>query len=167
MVLDWIVVDYGFLFWCVWFQGEIFEGWLGGECVMLLKFVIFMNLLGQLVGEVMCYLKFEFGDVIVLYDELDLVLGKVWLKLGGGYVGYNGLCLIYQYIGEVYGCMCIGIGYFGYKDCVVGYVLDDFVKIEVGMLDDLLCGILDGVGVLVVGEDVWFLNVVVMCMLFL
>lgn len=119
-----------------------------------------MNLFGQFVGEVMWFYKLILDDVIVFYDELDLVFGKCCVKIGGGYVGYNGLWLIYVYIGVDYYWVCMGIGYFGYKDCVFGYVFVDFVKVDQDWFDDVICGCLDGVMVFVLGDFVGFGNVV-------
>ncbi|MDT1061293.1 aminoacyl-tRNA hydrolase [Paracoccus sp. CPCC 101403] len=160
MALDRIASDHGFGPWRARFQGEVSEGRLGQERVVLLKPATFMNLSGQSVGEAMRYLKIEPGDVIVLHDELDLAPGKVRLKLGGGHAGHNGLRSIHQHIGETYRRMRIGIGHPGHKDRVAGYVLSDFAKAEENGLDDLLRGISDGAEALAAGDDARVMNAV-------
>ena len=57
MALDRIAADHGFGPWKAKFQGEIAEGQLGGQKVMLLKPGTFMNLSGQSVGEAMRFFK--------------------------------------------------------------------------------------------------------------
>lgn len=160
LAVDRIATDHGFGPWKSRFQGEIAEGRLDDERIVLLKPGTFMNLSGQSVGEAMRYLKLEPAEVIVLHDELDLAPGKVRLKLGGGHAGHNGLRSIHQHIGENYRRLRIGIGHPGHKDRVAGYVLSDFAKAEEAMVDDLLRGISDGAAALVQGDDARFSNAV-------
>jgi PTH1 family peptidyl-tRNA hydrolase len=91
MAVERIAEDHGFAPWKSKFQGEVTEGRLGGEKVLLLKPSTFMNLSGQSVGEAMRFYKLEPGDVTVFHDELDLVPGKCRVKRGGGHAGHNGL----------------------------------------------------------------------------
>lgn len=160
MVVDEIVWCYGFLFWCCRFQGEMFEGMFGVECVILFKLMIYMNEFGCSVQEVVGFFKIVFGDVIVFYDEFELLLGKVCVKIGGGIVGYNGLCLILVQIGNDYCWVWFGIGYFGVKELVYGYVLLDFVKVDNEWVM-MFCDVFVEYVVLVVkGIDVIFVNCV-------
>ncbi|MCV2448751.1 aminoacyl-tRNA hydrolase [Paracoccus sp. DMF] len=160
MAVDRIAADHGFSPWRARFQGEIAEGRLGDERVMLLKPATFMNLSGQAVGEAMRYLKLTPAEVIVLHDELDLAPGRVRVKTGGGHAGHNGLRSIHQHIGEAYRRLRIGIGHPGHKDRVAGYVLSDFAKAEQDGLDDLLRGISDGAAALAAGDDARLMNAV-------
>ena len=160
MALDQIASDHGFSPWRARFQGEICEGTLDGEKVLLLKPTTFMNLSGQSVGEAMRFYKLTPGDVTVFHDELDLAPGKVRVKQGGGHAGHNGLRSIHQHIGAEYPRVRLGIGHPGHKDRVAGYVLSDFAKQEQGWLDDVLRGISDGAGALAKGDGAKFLNAV-------
>src|SRR6056297_3062715 len=160
MAIDRIAEDHGFGPWKGKFQGEIAEGQLGGQKVMLLKPGTFMNLSGQSVGEAMRFYKLEPGDVTVFHDELDLAPGKLRVKQGGGHAGHNGLRSIHQHIGEAYGRVRLGIGHPGHKDRVAGYVLQDFAKADGDWLDDLMRGISDGAPKLAAGENDKFLNAV-------
>lgn len=160
MAVERIAADHGFSPWRARFQGQVSEGVLGREKVVLLKPATFMNLSGQSVGEAMRYLKVAPDDVIVLHDELDLAPGKLRLKVGGGHAGHNGLRSIHQHIGEAYRRLRIGIGHPGHKDRVAGYVLADFAKAEEAGLDDLMRGISDGAEALAALDDTRFLNAV-------
>ncbi len=160
MALDRIAADHGFGPWKSKFQGQIAEGNLGGEKVLLLKPETFMNRSGQSVGEAMRFYKLTPEDIIVFHDELDLAPGKLRVKQGGGHAGHNGLRSIHQHVGETYARVRLGIGHPGHKDRVAGYVLQDFAKAEADWLDDLMRGISDGAARLAAGENDKFLNAV-------
>ncbi len=160
MAVDRIAEEHGFAPWRSKFQGEMTEGRLGREKVILLKPQTFMNLSGQSVGEAMRFHKLTSEDVVVFHDELDLAPGKCRLKSGGGHAGHNGLRSIHQHIGEAYDRVRLGIGHPGHKDRVSGYVLHDFAKAEEGWLDDMMRGIADGAAALADGDGPKFMNAV-------
>lgn len=160
MAMDRVADNHGFAPWRSKFQGQVTEGRLGTDKVILLKPETFMNLSGQSVGEAMRFYKLTPADVIVFHDELDLAPGKCRLKQGGGHAGHNGLRSIHQHIGEAYGRVRLGIGHPGHKDRVAGYVLSDFAKADQDWLDDLLRGISDGAAALADGDGSKFLNAV-------
>ncbi|MAU44096.1 MAG: aminoacyl-tRNA hydrolase [Yangia sp.] len=160
MAVDRIAEDHGFGPWRTRFQGEVSEGRLGGEKVLLLKPGTYMNLSGQSVGEAMRFFKLTPADVTVLHDELDLAPGKCRVKSGGGHAGHNGLRSIHQHIGEAYRRVRLGIGHPGRKELVAGYVLHDFAKADETWLDDLLRGISDGAKALAEGDASGFQNAV-------
>ena len=160
MAVDRIAADHGFTPWRSKFQGQLSEGRLGGEKVLLLKPQTFMNLSGQSVGEAMRFHKLTPADIVVFHDELDLAPGKIRAKQGGGHAGHNGLRSLHQHIGPDYGRMRLGIGHPGHKDRVSGYVLSDFAKADQDWLDDLLRGISDGAAELAAGDTSKFLNAV-------
>jgi PTH1 family peptidyl-tRNA hydrolase len=160
MAVDRIAADHGFGPWKARFQGQVAEGRLGQEKILLLKPETFMNNSGQSVGEAMRFYKLEPADVIVLHDELDLAPGKTRVKTGGGHAGHNGLRSLHGYIGEAYGRVRLGIGHPGRKDLVSHYVLHDFSKADQDWLDDLLRGISEGAADLAEGDTGRFLNAV-------
>ena len=160
MALDQIAGDHGFGPWRAKFQGQMAEGRLGGDKVILLKPETFMNLSGQSVGEAMRFFKLTPAEVIVFHDEIDLAPGKLRVKDGGGHAGHNGLRSLHAHIGEAYRRVRIGVGHPGHKDAVPGYVLRDFAKADQGWLDDLLRGIGDGAPALADGDKGRFMNAV-------
>ncbi|MES0864025.1 aminoacyl-tRNA hydrolase [Ruegeria sp. SCPT10] len=160
MALDRIAEDHGFGPWKSKFQGEIAEGRLGTEKVLLLKPQTFMNRSGQSVGEAMRFYKLESTDVTVFHDELDLAPGKVRVKAGGGHAGHNGLRSIHDHIGAAYDRVRLGIGHPGRKEMVSPYVLSDFAKAEGDWLDNVLRGVSDGAEHLTKDEGGKFMNAV-------
>ncbi len=164
MAVERIAADHGFGPWKAKFQGQLAEGRLGGERVLLLKPETFMNNSGQSVGAAMRFYKLAPDDVVVLHDELDLAPGKVRVKRGGGHAGHNGLRSIHAHIGETYDRVRLGIGHPGRKDLVSGYVLRDFPRADADWLDDLLRGLSDGAPDLARGDGGRFMNAVAMRM---
>ena len=160
MVVDRIADDHGFSAWRRKFQGEVAEGRLGSEKVMLLKPHTMMNLSGQAVGEAMRYLNLTPEDVVILHDEIDLAPAKCRVKRGGGHAGHNGLRSIHQHIGADYVRVRLGVGHPGDKNKVPGYVLKDFAKADEGWLDDVIRGCSDGAAKLAAGDDGGFMNAV-------
>src|SRR5256714_9972026 len=74
------------------------SGTIGSEKVVLVKPLTFMNLSGQAVGELVRWYKIPPEDVLVVYDELDLPVGKVRLRARGSAAGHNGLIDIIHHL---------------------------------------------------------------------
>lgn len=160
MALDHVAADHGFAPWRGKFHGQISEGRLGSEKVLLLKPETYMNLSGQSVRAAMDFHKIDIGDVTVFHDELDLAPGKLRLKTGGGHAGHNGLRSIHAHANESYHRVRLGIGHPGHKDRVADYVLGDFTKADADWLDDMMRGISDGAAALAEGRGAEFQNAV-------
>jgi len=160
MAVDRIAADHGFAPWRAKFQGQLAEGRLGAEKVLLLKPETFMNRSGSSVLAAMQFFKLAPEDIVVFHDELDLAPGKCRVKQGGGHAGHNGLRSIHGQIGDTYARVRIGIGHPGHKDRVAGYVLHDFAKADQDWIDDLLRGISDGAPDLARGDSGRFMNAV-------
>ena len=158
MAADAIARRHSFSPWSKKFQAEIASGTLAGEKVLLVKPQTFMNLSGQAVGEAMRFYKLQPADVTVLYDELDLVAGKVRVKVGGGAGGHNGIRSLDAHVGKDYRRVRIGIGHPGIKEMVHNHVLGDFAKVDREWLEPLLDAIGDNAEMLVRGDDNSFMN---------
>jgi PTH1 family peptidyl-tRNA hydrolase len=162
MALNQIANDHSFSPWKNKFQGQITDGKLGDEKVILLKPETFMNLSGQSVSETIKFYKIKIEDIIVFHDELDLAPAKLRVKISGGHAGHNGLRSIHQHIGADYHRVRMGIGHPGHKDRVANYVLSDFAKNDQNWLQDLLFGISDGAIYLANNDAGKFMNAVAM-----
>jgi PTH1 family peptidyl-tRNA hydrolase len=94
------------------FSGFVAKARHGGENIVLLKPMTYMNRSGQSVGAVARFYKFTAEQVLVLHDELDLMPGHVKLKQGGGHAGHNGLRDIQSALGSpAFWRLRIGIGH--------------------------------------------------------
>jgi PTH1 family peptidyl-tRNA hydrolase len=121
------------------FKGEITKVAVGGDDVVLLKPMTFMNLSGEAVQAAMRFFKVPLGQVVCVHDELDLDFGVVRLKMGGGTAGHNGLRSMVEHCGGPDFARCrIGIGR-PTRGRPEHYVLSDFDSLEraelLGVLD--------------------------------
>ncbi|MEM6755279.1 MAG: aminoacyl-tRNA hydrolase [Cyanobacteria bacterium P01_C01_bin.38] len=74
------------------FKGEYAETTApGGKKVYLLKPLTYMNLSGQSIGAVLSWYKLKPESVLVIYDDMDLPVGRVRLRLSGAAGGHNGM----------------------------------------------------------------------------
>jgi PTH1 family peptidyl-tRNA hydrolase len=73
------------------FNAEIAEGNLDGVRVMLAKPQTFMNLSGEAVSKLVAFYKIAPHDLLVVYDDLDLPLGKLRLRPKGSAGGHHGM----------------------------------------------------------------------------
>jgi PTH1 family peptidyl-tRNA hydrolase len=62
-----------------------------GEKVLLVKPLTFMNLSGNSVQPLVHWHKLDLVDLIVAYDDMDLPLGTIRIRSGGGNGGHNGM----------------------------------------------------------------------------
>ena len=139
MAIDAIADEYGFAGYREKFQGDLSEGRIGAEKVILLKPKTYMNESGQAVGRAAKFYKIEPSRIVAFHDELDLDPGKVRVKTGGGVAGHNGLKSIKAHLGTPdFLRVRLGIGHPGDKNRVSGYVLSDFAKAEQGWLSRLI-----------------------------
>lgn len=74
------------------------SGTIGSEKVVLVKPITYMNNSGEAVGELARWYKVQPEDMLVVYDELDLPLGKLRLRANGSAGGHNGLDNIIRHL---------------------------------------------------------------------
>ncbi len=122
------------------FQGQICEGRIENQKVMLLKPQTYMNNSGQAVKAAAKFYKIEPENIIVFHDELDIASCLVRVKHGGGNAGHNGLKSIQSHLGSAdFWRVRIGIGRPFHKGAdVSNYVLDNFSSQERETLDPLI-----------------------------
>jgi PTH1 family peptidyl-tRNA hydrolase len=97
---------------------------LGGEQLLLLKPITFMNKSGIAIASALRYYKIEPEEMLVVHDDLDLPPGAARLKFDGGHGGQNGLRDMFAHLGHgKFHRLRIGIGHPGHKDRVTSWVL--------------------------------------------
>jgi len=158
MAVDEIVRRHSFDSWRKRFQALTAEGRIGEEKVLALKPATYMNESGRAVGEALRFFRLAPSDAIVIYDELDLVPGKVRVRRGGGLAGHNGLRSIDAHIGNDFQRVRVGIGHPGNKHRVRGYVLSDFAKADLPVIRRALEAIADAIPILVGGDAGAFMS---------
>ena len=81
-----------------------------GKKVMLLKPQTFMNLSGDAVGPRAKFYKIPPENVIIIYDDVSLPVGKMRIRRKGSRGGHNGIKSIINHIGENFPRVKIGVG---------------------------------------------------------
>jgi len=105
------------------YSGETARITIAEREILLLKPTTYMNRSGLSIRQVSDFFKIAPEDILVAHDELDLPVGTVRLKLGGGHGGHNGLRDAIAHIGEGFWRLRLGIGHPGNKAEVIDYVL--------------------------------------------
>ncbi len=123
------------------FQGHFAIATIGGETVGLLKPQTYMNLSGKSVQAAMAFYKVPPAQVMVLHDEVDLPLGKLRIKQGGGANGHNGLKDIDQMVGPNYWRIRLGVGRPADARPTADYVLGRFTTEEQPLLDKTIAAL--------------------------
>lgn len=107
------------------FLGDMASFHHAGREIRILKPMTFMNRSGGSVAAVMQYYRIPCENILLAHDELDLPVGVIRLKLGGGHGGHNGLRDMAALGSSNYWRLRIGIGHPGHKDQVLDYVLSE------------------------------------------
>lgn len=106
------------------FKAEYGTGIINGEKVVLVKPQTFMNLSGEAVQEFMSFYKIDNKELIVIYDDIDTIPGKIRIRKSGGPGTHNGMK-------SVVGCINttefirvrVGIGMPEFKGDLINYVI--------------------------------------------
>jgi peptidyl-tRNA hydrolase, PTH1 family len=136
---------------------EVLKGEINHQSCLLMKPLNFMNLSGQPIQEIVNFYKIDKKKIYIIHDDLDLELGKVKLKFGGGNGGHNGLSNIDEMIGNNYNRIRIGINHPGSKDLVSNYVLNKFTNDEMILIEKKINKVIDNFNILL-DDQVLFLT---------
>lgn len=107
------------------------------EDIFLIKPTTFMNLSGEAVRAVSDYYKIDIQDIIIIYDDISLDIGRIRLRSSGSDGGHNGIKSIIKHLGtNKFNRVKIGIGpQIGPSE---NYVLQNFPKESLDTLKDAL-----------------------------
>jgi peptidyl-tRNA hydrolase, PTH1 family len=115
------------------FNGRLGEMRLDGHRLALLKPETYMNESGRSIAAAAGFFKVPIESVLVVHDEVDLELGRLQARAGGGLAGHNGLRSIAQMLGGPdFLRLRVGVGRPGRGDRrdVADYVLSPFEPYE-------------------------------------
>jgi peptidyl-tRNA hydrolase, PTH1 family len=129
------------------FQGIYGEGFGSNNTkIRLLKPQTFMNLSGQSVRATIDWFKLSPESVLVVYDDLDLPLGKIRLRLSGSAGGHNGMKSIISHLGtQNFPRVRIGIGKSAGDKDTIAHVLGKFSAIEVPIVNEVIYLVTDSI----------------------
>ena len=116
-------------------KGLIGKGVIAGQKVILVKPMTYMNNSGESVRQVMDYFKIDVEDLLVVYDDMDMPVGKLRLRQSGSAGGHNGVKSIIAHVGtQSFQRIRVGIDKHP-RIKVVDYVLGRFQKDEQPLID--------------------------------
>ena len=120
------------------FHGLVDEVSVDGRRVVLLRPQTFMNLSGQSVAEAVRYLNVDPArELLVIYDDLDLPVGRIRLREKGSSGGHNGIRSVISHIaGSDFPRIRIGVGRPPVDVMVIDHVLSRFAKAERTLVDE-------------------------------
>lgn len=160
LLLDQLIEDYGFKqIAAKKFHSEIFSGQIDGKKVIAIKPQTFMNRSGIAAAEVANFYKITPNHIIVLHDDIDLALGRMRAKIGGGNAGHNGLKSLDNHIGKEYTKVRLGVGRpQDTRYLTSDYVLGKFSKDELAVVKKVSLKISDVMEELLEGKLDEFMN---------
>lgn len=131
MVIDQLCKELGVSMSRVQSKALVAVGMLEGQKIVMAKPQTYMNLSGQSVGGLVRFYKTPREQIIVAHDDLDLPLGTIRLRPGGGSAGQKGMQSIIQQLGtQNFARLRLGIGRPPGQMDPAAYVLQPFSRAE-------------------------------------
>ena len=119
------------------FKGIFGEGFINNKKVVLLKPSTYMNLSGESIREAINFYKLENEEVLVIYDDISLEVGKIRIREKGSAGGHNGIkSIIANMSTDVFPRIKIGVGQ--PKGDLVSHVLGKFSQEEISDLNEVI-----------------------------
>ncbi len=113
------------------FNGIYGMGNISGSKVLLLKPLTYMNLSGECIRPMLDYYDIPLENLIVIYDDLDLPVGKIRMRTKGSAGGHNGIKSMIAHLGtQQFNRIRIGIDRPTNGMKIPDYVLGDFTNDE-------------------------------------
>lgn len=127
-------------------KGLVGKGIIGGERVLLVKPLTYMNLSGECIRAVADFYKIDLEDIIILYDDISLDVGKLRVRKKGSAGGHNGIKSIIAHLGsEEFKRIRFGVGDKPKQMDLADYVLGRFTKEEEEIIASKLETVCDAV----------------------
>jgi PTH1 family peptidyl-tRNA hydrolase len=113
------------------FNGIYGMGHISGEKIILLKPLTYMNLSGECIRPLMDYYEINDDEMVVIYDDLDLPVGKIRLRTKGSAGGHNGIKSMILHLGtQEFNRIRVGIDRPNNGMKISDYVLGQFTEEE-------------------------------------
>ena len=110
---------------------------IGGEKVLLVKPLTYMNLSGKTVQPLARWFKLNLSDLIIIYDDMDLPPGALRLRAQGGSGGHKGMASIIERLGtQEFARIRIGIG--RPNNEAINWVLGRFSPSEQKLMEEVI-----------------------------
>ena len=131
------------------FKGLLTTGKIDELKVFAIKPLTFMNSSGICIKELIEYFKIEVKNIFVFHDDMDIDIGKIKVKFGGGSAGHNGIESIDKNIGKSYSRIRIGIGRPKNNSTGADHVLDNLSSEEIQSVEEVTSSIVKSLSILI------------------
>lgn len=139
MTIDKLAVDLSIRLSKVQSKALIATALLDGRKLILVKPQTFMNLSGQSVISLLRFYRIPLEQMIVIHDDIDLPVGTIRIRPGGGSAGQRGLASIIEKLGtQAFPRLRIGVGRPPGRMDAADYVLQDFLKAEQPIMEKVI-----------------------------
>ena len=135
-----------------WSENRRFQALFGegqasrGDKLRLLKPLTYMNRSGQAIRAATDWYKLPPESVLIIYDDMDLPVGRLRLRLSGSAGGHNGMKSAIAHLGtQNFPRLRIGIGKSGTDKDTVSHVLGKFSPQETQLMSEVLQVVVDAV----------------------
>jgi len=154
MLIDALARDFGTDSWREKYNALVDEIFVGGEKIILVKPLTYMNNSGKAIAPILNFYKLTADDLIVAHDDMDIPVGTIRIRRKGSSGGHNGLKSIIENVGTSdFNRVRIGIGRPAQGWTVINHVLAPFNEEDVpkiaGAIDYLVpavkCILSDGI----------------------
>lgn len=146
--IDYIADKYNIELNRIKFKGVFGKGLINGKKVILLKPTTYMNLSGESIREVVNFYKISNEEIIVIYDDISLEVGRIRIREKGSHGGHNGIKSIIANLGtDVFPRVKIGVG--APKGNLVSHVLGKFSDEEVEILRESIKASSDATSIII------------------
>ena len=127
-------------------KGLVGEAMIGGKRVLLVKPQTFMNLSGECVRAVLDYYKISPDNLIIIYDDISLDVGRLRVRRDGSAGGHNGIKSILEHLGtKTFPRIKIGVGQKPHPDYdLASWVLSEFKDNELKTLEGTFPTVCEG-----------------------
>jgi peptidyl-tRNA hydrolase, PTH1 family len=120
------------------FGALVGEAVVGGKKATLAMPQQYMNVSGQPTASLLGFFKVPAAEMVVLHDDLDLPLGKLRVRVGGGHGGHNGVRDIQRACGADFVRVRMGVGRPPPQWETADYVLSGFTSAESSAVDAMV-----------------------------
>ena len=137
MVLDYFASAHNISISRIKHKALLGEGLIGQEKVVLAKPQTYMNLSGESVQELMNWYKADISRLIVVYDDIDLAVGRIRIRPEGSSGTHNGMkSIIYMLNTDKFPRVRVGIGKQPEHMDLGDYVLSRFSDEEIPLMEE-------------------------------
>ncbi len=139
MTIDKLAVDLSIRLSKVQSKALIGTALVDGRKLILVKPQTFMNLSGQSVTSLLRFYRIPLEQMIVIHDDIDLPVGTIRIRPGGGSAGQRGLASIIEKLGtQAFPRLRIGVGRPPGRMEAADYVLQDFPKADQPVMEKVI-----------------------------